>query len=58
MFCFRFFKLSYFADVDLLVPRPDLSANTVLLIGSVQPSGSGCWSDVWTKVADIGLVTP
>ena len=35
MLCFRFFQLSYFADVDLLLPRPNLGANTGSLVGSV-----------------------
>ena len=28
MFCFRLFKLSYFADVDLSVSNPNLGSNT------------------------------
>ena len=61
MLCFRVFQLSYFADVDLLLPRPNLGANTGPLVGSVGMVSnhlySGCWHDLWTKVGDIGLVT-
>ena len=58
---FSIFQLSYFADVDLLLPRPNLGANTGPLVGSVGMVSnhlySGCWHDLWTKVGDIGLVT-
>ena len=53
---FSIFQLSYFADVDLLLPRPNLGANTGSLVslGSVGMVSnhlyrSGCW---WTKVGD------
>ena len=62
MLCFDFFQLSYFADVDLLLPRPNLGVNTGSLVGSVGMVSnhlhrSSCWQDLWTEVGDIGLVT-
>ena len=57
MLCSRLFQLSYFADVDLLVPDHNLDANTGSLVGSVEISNH-LWVvgivnvllTVWTKV--------
>jgi hypothetical protein len=57
MLCSRLFQLSYFADVDLLVPDPNLDPNTGSLVGSVEISNH-LWVvgivnvllTVWTKV--------
>ena len=46
MLGFRFFRLSYFADVDLLLPHPKLGVNTGSLVGSVGIISNG-WYDHW-----------
>ena len=50
MLCSRLFQLSYFADVDLLVPDHNLDANTGSLVGSVEISNHLVLLTVWTKV--------